>query len=89
MCKPPPKKLLDPLNTQATTFLTFYSTINSHSIGISSDHMSWDTDSSELYIDTCVTRGIASHKFDFISGTFQNYEPKLYDGSGGLLIKIG
>ena len=73
MDKLPPKNPLDPLNTQATKIRTFFSTLISHSTCISSDHISLDTDSSDLYINTCVTRGNMSQKSEFLRGTFQNY----------------
>ena len=50
--------------------------------------MPWNTDSSDLYIDTYVTQDIISHKTYFLSGTFRNCAPQPYDGSSSLLMKI-
>ena len=50
--------------------------------------MLWNTDSSDLYIDTYVTRDITSLKTYFLSGTFRNCAPQPYDGSSSLLMKI-
>ena len=85
----PPDPLINQETTQTTRLRTFWSALKSHSTDISSDLMSWDTDSSYLYIDNCVTRGIISHISNFFPDIFQNCKPEPYDDSSGLLMKIG